>query len=320
MSEERVCLVVNPRSAAGATGRHVPALRRAADAAFGNWELRTTQASGHATALARQAVDEGFDVVVSVGGDGTANEVVNGLFEDAKPVNPNIVFAAVPAGTGSDLVKTLGMPKDYQAAMRLIASAPARPTDAVAVTCTDAVSGQPIHRMGFNVTGFGLNGIVVAQVNAGSKRLGGRLTFLAATLRALATFRPSEVVIEYTDAKGAECEWQGQLSTAMAANGQYCGGGMWMGRGSRMDDGLLALTLIPQLPLRRTLFGGYRLFNGTISNVKGVSTGSISQLSARVLSGPPVLVDVDGEQPGVLPVNLKVLKKVLLVRGEWGGG
>jgi len=317
MRAERLCLIANPRSAAGATGRHLPSIRRAAEESFAQWELRTTEAMGHATELARQAVDEGFDVVVSVGGDGTANEVVNGLFEDEAPVNPEVIFSAIPAGTGSDLVKTLGMPKDYAAAMRVIATARARPTDAVSVTCTDAVSGAPIRRIGFNVIGFGMNGVVVEQVNAGSKKLGGRLTFITATLRALARFTPSHVAIEFVDAVGDPGSWEGQLSTAMLANGQYCGGGMWVGRGSRMDDGLLALTVIPQLPLRRTLFGSYRLFTGTISNVKGVSSSSVSQLSAQVLNGPPVLVDVDGEQPGVLPINAKVLPKALFVRGEW---
>jgi len=317
MSAERLCLIANPRSAAGATGRQLPAIERAADQSFAHWELRTTQAMGHATELARQAVDDGFDVVVAVGGDGTANEVVNGLFEGETPLNPEVVFSVIPAGTGSDLVKTLGMPRDYAQALRVIATAEARPTDAVSVSCTDAESGAPIHRIGFNVIGFGLNGVVVAQVNAGSKKLGGRLTFMAATARALVGFTPSRVAIDYTDSAGQAGAWEGDLSTAMLANGQYCGGGMWMGRGSKMDDGLLALTVIPHLPLRRTLFSSFRLFTGTISDVKGVSSASVSRLSARVLNGPEVLVDVDGEQPGVLPVNARVLSKAVLVRGQW---
>ena len=318
MRGERLCLIANPRSAAGATGRQIPALRRAAGAAFDDWELWTTESMGHATTLARQAVDEGFDVVVSVGGDGTANEVVNGLFEDNKPVSPNVVFSAIPAGTGSDLVKTLGIPKDFDKAMQLIATATARPTDAVSVTCVDPISGRDVHRIGFNVIGFGMNGEVVKQVNAGSKRLGGRMTFLTATIRALIGFTPSQVEMTWTDSDGAEHSWEGLLSSAMLANGQFCGGGMWVGKGSRMDDGLLALTVIPQLPLRRTLFDGHRLFTGTMGDVKGVSSAAVSQLSARVLSGAPVLVDVDGEQPGVLPVNAKVLPKTVLVRGQWG--
>ena len=317
MPAERLCLIANPRSAAGATGRQLPALRRAAGAAFDDFELWTTESMGHATHLARKAIDDGFDVVVSVGGDGTANEVINGFFEHREPVNRAVVFSAIPAGTGSDLVKTLGIPRDYDEAMRLIATAEARPTDAVAITCVDPVTGAEVERIGFNVIGFGLNGVVVKQVNAGSKRLGGRMTFLTATIRALASFRPSQVEITYTDGNGDPGRWEGPLSSAMLANGQFCGGGMWVGRGSHMDDGVLALTVIPQLPLRRTLFGGYRIFTGTFSSVKGVSSASVSQLSARVLNGAPVLVDVDGEQPGVLPVNATVLPKTVLVRAKW---
>ncbi len=317
MRAERLCLIANPSSAAGATGRHLPALRRAAGAAFDSWELRTTEYGGHATLLARQAADDGFDVVVAVGGDGTANEVVNGLFEDERPVNPEVVFSVIPAGTGSDLIKTIGMPRDYDAALRVIATAKARPADAVAVSCTDPESGGPVRRIGFNVVGFGMNGVVVQQVNAGSKRMGGRMTFLTATVRALVSFTPSQVSMTYTTAEGDERGWEGMLSSAMLANGQFCGGGMWVGKGSRMDDGLLNLTVIPQLPLRRMLFGGHRLFSGTISNVKGVSSATVSQLSATVLNGAPVLVDVDGEQPGVLPLNAKVLSKAVLVRGLW---
>lgn len=316
VKDERLCLIVNPHSAAGATARRLGALRRAADRHFQEWDLWCTESPGHASALAAEAVDKGFDVIVAVGGDGTANEVVNGLFEGGAPRKPGVVFSVIPAGTGSDLVKTLGMPLDLDAAMEVVGTAPDRAID---VSVIDLVGhdGEPVQRIGLNVTGFGMNGEVVKRANQSSKRFGGPATFLMATLRTFHRYQPGPVGVRWTDETGAEASWEGRLWSAFVANGQFCGGGMWIGRGGSMGDGLLDLTIVPELPLRSVLTGGHRLFSGTVDLVKNVSRHLASAVRAEALDDAPVLIDIDGEQPGILPITISVVPEGLLSRGQW---
>ncbi|MCA9568246.1 MAG: hypothetical protein KC656_10400 [Myxococcales bacterium] len=308
----RTCLIVNPRSGGGSTERRLEELRAAAAAELGPVELLTTRGPGDATDLTRRALAEGFGRLIAVGGDGTANEVVNGFFDGDLALAPAASFALVHAGTGGDLVKTLRVPSDPREAFRGIGRRSPVPTDVLHHRFAGH-DGSPTERIGINVTGFGLNGKVVERANRSSKRFGGRLTFLGATIASIASYRPVPVAISWMGPDGDEGRWEGPLSSAFVANGEYCGGGMWVGRGGSMHDGCADLTLLPPLPLHRMISGGPRLFSGTIENVKEVSRNLIVRMDAVVASGNSVLIDIDGEQPGLLPITIRVLPKALLV-------
>jgi diacylglycerol kinase family enzyme len=232
-----------------------------------------------------------------------------------RPRRPNLVFGLVHAGTGGDLVKTLRVPDDPAEAMRGFARATPRPIDLLRVSFVDH-DGARVERIGVNVTGFGLSGDVVRIANQGSKQLGSA-TFVAATVTALRSYTPPSVRISAeTDADGearSTWEWSGRLSSAFVANGAYCGGGMWVGRGGAIDDGWADLTVVPELPLSRMILGAPRLFTGSISRVKGVSRTRVRSLTAIADGETRVAIDVDGEQPGFLPIGVRVLQKSLLV-------
>jgi len=315
---EQLCLIVNPRSGAGATGQRLDELRREADRWFAQWVLRTTEGPGHATQLAAEAVSEGFGVVVAVGGDGTASETVNGLFEEDHIRDPDVVFTTIPAGTGSDLVRTLRVPKDFEAALRIAATGETRPSDVAHVVYTPPGTDETEGRICVNVAGFGLSGEVVLRANQSSKRFGGTATFLGASMRSLAAYRPAHARVIWTGEDGADHTWEGSLLTAFVANGAYCGGGMWVGRGGSMQDGLLDLVLVPRLPLHKALVNFPRLYMGTTERTAGVMRERIVSLEAESEGVVPVLLDVDGEQPGGLPIRIRVLPGVLKIRGRWG--
>ena len=113
--------------------------------------------------------------------------------------------------------------------------------------------------------------------------------------------------------EGEGLEWRGALTSAFVANGGYCGGGMWVGRGGDLSDGLVEVTLVPDLPTHRAILATPHLYRGTASNVKEVSSAKISKLEAEALDGAIVLLDLDGEQPGRLPVSVDVIPRTLLV-------
>src|SRR6059058_2665791 len=111
-------LVVNPRSANGATARHFDTIVQAVRGAVGDCPHAFTESPMHAADVTRRALAEGHDLVIAVGGDGTINEVVNGFFEPARPgeapraVKPGAALAVLPRGTGGDFRRTLGLDGD----------------------------------------------------------------------------------------------------------------------------------------------------------------------------------------------------------------
>lgn len=312
---ERLCLIVNPHSAGGATRKRLDDLRRAAARSFAEWEVRETNGPKHATAIARQAVTEGFGVIAAVGGDGTASETVNGLFDGDRPLNPDVVFSVIPAGTGSDLVRTLCVPRDTDEAFRVLAHGETRTSDAIHVTST-LESGGSVSQVGINQAGFGVSAEVVRRSNRSSKKWGGTATFLGATLGAVANFRPAPVRVKWA-AHGEEHTWEGRVLLGFTANGQYAGGGMWIGRGASMHDGLLKLILVPEMSLPRILVAMPRLYSGRLERVRGAVVAEADTIEAALVDGGDVPVDVDGEQPGSLPVSVRVLKGTLKIRGQW---
>ena len=308
--------IVNPRSAGGGTQSKLDDLKRSIDRYFVRSEVVVTEGPGHATELARKAVDDGVDLVVAVGGDGTASETVAGLFQDGAPRSTDISFTVVPAGTGSDFVRSLGMPNRLDDAVRLAAFGPDRLGDAVVQEFIDH-DGEDAQRVSINVTGFGMNGDTVQRANKSSKRLGGTLTFFKATMGSFFSYRPAPVRITWTDDDGADGEWEGKLLSCFVANGAWCGGGMCVGPGGSLTDGAAELTIIPELGTVRTLALTPHLYRGTCAEVPGVVTSRIVSLRAESTTGSLVPVDVDGEQPGGLPLSITILAKAVRLRGVW---
>ena len=120
-STESVCFIINPKAAAGLAGKNISKLESTAKQVFENFRIDQTNAPKHATQLAKQAAKENFDLIVSVGGDGTCHEILNGLIEEDQLVHPKTRFAVVPIGTGSDLIKSLQTPKELLPALQIAA-------------------------------------------------------------------------------------------------------------------------------------------------------------------------------------------------------
>jgi hypothetical protein len=150
------------------------------------------------TAFARQAVEEGAELVISVGGDGTNNEVLNGLFPDGRPISERIAMSVIPGGTGGDFARLLQIPKDPAAAAKRLAGAKPRPIDVGLLTCADH-EGATIRRMFLNIASFGLGGEVDARVNRTTKIFGGFASFFWASLTTLFTYKNRHVRLRVDD-------------------------------------------------------------------------------------------------------------------------
>ncbi|MFQ5458768.1 MAG: diacylglycerol/lipid kinase family protein, partial [Myxococcota bacterium] len=254
----------------------------------------------HATALARRAIEEGAEVVISVGGDGTNNEVLNGLFDNGKPLNPDAAMAVFPGGTGGDFARLLKVPKDpVEAAKRFATSAPRR-IDVGRLTCIDH-AGQEAAHMFLNIAGFGIGGEVDARVNRTTKMFGGFASFLWATLVTLFTYRNRPVHLRVDDVLDEECV----IQHVTVANGQYFGGGMWAAPEAALDDGLFDIIISGDITKREMILHGGDIYKG--EHLAHPKNRFLRGRRVTASAAEATLIDMDGEQPGRLPVTLEIV-------------
>jgi diacylglycerol kinase (ATP) len=301
-------LIVNPRSAAGRTGRHFDRIARAVRSAIGDFECAFTQSRGDGSRLAREAVASGGELVIAVGGDGTASEVVDGLTL-ARPRDPDPLFGFIPRGTGGDLRRTLGLPQDLDEAARALASRRDVLCDLGRIEFVGP-DGKPAVRHFVNVAGFGVSGVVSEEVNRGLKLGSGKLSFMLASAKAL--LRWSDQPVRWRADEGA---WVEQHVTALSVcNGRYFGGGMQVAPNARIDDGLFDVVVWKGLGFADFITKKRMLYDGTHVTLRNTEVLRARTVEAEPIGDSPVLLDVDGEQPGRLPARITILPGALRVR------
>ena len=301
-------LIVNPQSASGRTGRHFDAIARAVRAAVGEFECAFTKARGDGARLAREAVDAGGKLVVAVGGDGTASEVIDGLVDGGRLRDPESTFGFIPRGTGGDFRRTLGLPEDLDTAARALAGTRTVICDLGRIALLGH-DGVPQIRHFANVAGCGVSGLVSQKVES-LKLPSGKLSFMLASARALIGW--SDQPVRWRLDGGA---WRDESITALSVcNGRYFGGGMMVAPGARIDDGWFDIVIWSRLGITDFITKKSMLYDGThvkLSNT-AVHRGRLVEVEPR--DGAQVLVDVDGEQPGALPARFDLLPGALRIR------
>ena len=305
MSENfKTLLVVNPHSSGGRTGRNWPEVQRLTKDALGDFEFKLTTGLGEAVQITREAVKKGFEMVVSVGGDGTNNEVVNGFFENSKMINPEAVFAIICSGTGSDFIKTAGVPRDYHESVPLLKGKNFKNIDLGWMKHKDH-SGKMVERHFINIASFGMGGLSDYYVNKSKKLLGGKATFLLAAARA-GLFYKNQLVKFKLD-NGPEMERK--IFNVAVANGRYFGAGMMVAPMAELEDGTFEIVILGDLGIPERL-----KLSAAIRTGAHMKMPKIEHFRAQhiVVDSPEiVLLDIDGEQPGSLPAEFKVLPKII---------
>lgn len=261
----------------------------------------------HAYTLAREAASAGAELLVSVGGDGTFNEIVNGLLELKQPAEHLPELGIISVGTGSDLARTFAIPADFRKAVAVIREGRTILMDVGCVAFgRDGVTWQ---RHYANVMDVGLGGKVVRIANHLPKHLGGFLTFLLSSLIGLATFQPLRLRLR--DDMGHQDD--GSISIVGAANGRFFGGGMHIAPMARIDDGLLNVLYVKDT----TLFTFIRRILVPVYQAGHLGYARLRCFTCRKLeiSGDEVfLVDIDGEEEKAQEVTVTVKPAALRIR------
>jgi YegS/Rv2252/BmrU family lipid kinase len=270
-----------------------------------NYKAVLTERRLHAIELTQQYIKEGYRKIISVGGDGTLNEIVNGVFAQKEVTTSEITLAVISVGTGNDWVRTFHIPNDYEEAIALIGKQDTFLQDAGKVTYINGSS--PVTRFFINMAGLGFDGLVAQKTNADKDRgVGNPLLYFKNIFVSLFSFQSVQTRI-VVDTR----EINTKIFSMGVGIGQYNGGGMKQAPDAIPDDGLFALTLIKDMSKWSVIANVRRLYDGTIGRHKKVEIlkGKYIKIEPQV----PVLLEVDGESLGKSPFTFDVVPKSLRV-------
>ena len=302
----KTAFIVNPHAGNGSTGSIWPFIESLAKDRLGLFDTYMTRKPGDAVIFAKNAIAEKTSLLVCVGGDGTLNEVVNGVMNHEESVRSNVTLGFIPNGTGCDFVRTVSRPKDIEQAMDLIASDHTRSID-LGVLFLKNHKGCDRCRYFHNIASFGLGGEVSRRVNRTTKALGPFISFIWATLISVFLYGTKTIRILVD----GSFEKKVSVWNMVVANGQYHGGGMWVAPDASVCDGLLHLTIIGNLTISEVFLNLSKLYNGRIYDIDKVIARTCRKVAA--ISDDRVLLEVDGEQPGMLPMVAKIVPDAIQI-------
>jgi diacylglycerol kinase (ATP) len=284
-------LIANPRAGRGKVADALPRVERVLRRQGLGYRIVRTTHPGHAAEAAREALENGERFLVAVGGDGTVHEVVNGMIDDGRPCDA--VLGVVAAGSGSDFVRSFGLPGDAEQAAGRLAGDGVRAVDVGTVTCVGAKS-----RCFVNIAQAGLGGEVVAR-SAGLSRYLGGARYAAAFWLTMPGFRPAAVRI---DGDGHAYAWR--AFNVVVANCRFYGGGMQISPNSDPGDCLLDV-LVMTGPKSGSFTTLPKVYRGTHLPHRHIAELRAGRL--RVDADAPFPVEADGELLGTTPASFGII-------------
>ncbi len=304
--------IVNPVSGGGRTRKIWPKIADNMRAQGFRLHIHETSGVGDATDIARRIVAEGIRDIVVVGGDGTLNEVVNGIIEKDAVSTADVVLSLIPCGTGRDFARTLGI-QSPEHAVDVIQSGSVQSVDIGSITYSS--EGREIQRFFVNVADVGLGAETAAWMNHSSKRLGGFLGYLVAATRTILVFngRQTRVTID-----GNEIH-DGPADMVVLANGRFFAGGMQIAPTASVCDGMFDVFVLDDvakhtllLSLLPKVYRGKHVGHPAVHHYQGTTV--------EIHSPDALPFEVDGEQPGSTDIYATVRRGSLKVRAPVPAG
>ena len=275
--------IVNPVAGKGTGKKVFRSLQAELERRTIRYELVETTAPGHATEAARAAVTP---IVVSVGGDGTINEIANGITGSTK------CLGIIPAGSGNDFIKSVGVPRKPLQALQTLLRGVIRPVDIGTVRCTPTRDGEGIFgpRLFVNGVGVGFDAAVAARTRE-IPFLSGTTLYVVAVLQTLGKYAPPNFRIQFD---GSSRDVRGLLIAI--GNGKCAGGGFYLTPEARVDDGLLDICSVDDKNIFQILSLMPRVMRGKHHNVPGVKFFKEKRLT--ISADETFYVHADGEIVG----------------------
>jgi YegS/Rv2252/BmrU family lipid kinase len=314
---KKICLIVNPAAAGDRAIKEYEKIKHFLDE---NADLTTlfSEYPKHSIELAKSAVLEGVQRIISFGGDGTHNEVLNGILQGAKEKFskeveklsenekaeiPSLGFVSI--GSGNDLRKTLKLPKDIKEAFETAIFGKTKWIDAGYFEFKD-FEGKDASRYFINILGGGFSGTVTMKANQAKKTIFKNIVYLNALLKTLIFSSAPHGVLLNGDKKV-----DGKFFEFDISNGKYFGGGMLLSPNSELDDGYFNVSVFRNYTGVEVLFKIYKLYNGTITKEKKLYYEKAKEV--YIECSPKALLEADGEVIGFTPIKVKIVENAVQV-------
>ncbi len=282
---KRYCIIVNPISGRGAGKIVIPAVESGLRQRGLDFDLVQTEQPGHGIELARQAAQDGYPIVVAVGGDGTANEVLNGLVTARQTGAGTSAMGVLCVGRGNDFAFGADIPKDLQAGLDILAKDQRKTIDVGQVT-----GGlYPQGRYFGNGVGIGFDAVVGFEALK-LKRLSGFPSYIVAALKTIFLYYSAPLLKIETD---QQTFTQPSLMVSIM-NGRRMGGGFLMAPQGQIDDGAFNLCIVGQVSRLRIFPLILRFMQGTQAGHPAVKMLQSKQVSVTALQGT-LPAHADGE-------------------------
>jgi diacylglycerol kinase (ATP) len=237
---------------------------------------------------------------VAVGGDGTVNEVVNGL------VGAEAELAVVPRGTGADFARSFAIPKRFERAIGIAKSGRLRRIDLGRATFR-SWAGEEASWFFANIASAGMSGAIAKRTNETTKALGGKASYLWATVAVFARWKATEIAVSVdVEHRGA------RMHDVVVANGRYFGGGIMICPEAEPDDGRFDVLLIGDLTKRDLVQTMHKTYKGR--HLPHPKAELLRGVAVTIEAPQPLPIQLDGEQPGTTPVRFEVVPGALRLR------
>jgi diacylglycerol kinase (ATP) len=307
-------VIVNPKSAAGSTQNRWAEIASDLRTHFGAFQVAFTKRQGDGINLAWRGAEAGRRLIIACGGDGTINEVANGILQSHAT---DVELGVLPSGTGGDFRRSLGMPTNIREAAQKLKSGKTKKIDVGRVTFINH-EGEQVTRYFLNVSSIGLPVSIVERVKTRNSLdwlpndlIRGKMSFAISALQEILDLNFITVRVSIDGKK------EKSLNTVnfSVANSRFFGGGMKIAPEARLDDGFFDIVNIGDIRTARVLLNAFTLYRGTHLELPEVKSTRAKKIEVSPANpGQIILLEIDGELPGRLPAIFDIVPDVLKVR------
>lgn len=311
-NESLPLVIVNPKSAGGATASHWAETASDFRAHFGAFNVAFTKKQGDGASLAKRAIEAGRRFIIACGGDGTINEVANGILGTGADCELGIL----PSGTGGDFKRTLEIPSNTREAARALREGATKTIDAGRVTFQN-FENETVSRYFLNVSSFGLSASINARVKSKNYfkwlpfgTIRGRANFAVSTLQEVLENEFKTVRVKIDE------ETEKSLNTLnfCVCNARFFGGGMKIAPEAKINDGFFDVVNIGDIRTAKILLNAYTLYRGTHLSLEEVKATLARRVEVSPAGDEEIHIETDGELPGKLPAVFEIVPNALKVR------
>ncbi len=305
-TNDKWLVIVNPNAGVKKGSRDWPKILPMLKDEGLDFEYLLTEHRNHANQITIDRIGKGFRNIIVVGGDGTMNEVVNGIFLQQTVPTEEITLGMIPVGTGNDWCRTFSIPFDYKEAIKILK----KKNSVLQDTGRISYFKKEVHQIRYfmNIAGMGYDALVAKKTNVlKDKGHGGPFTYFYFIFTSLLQFVFPEAIIEVDD----EPVFKGEIFSMNVGICKYNGGGMMQVPFAIPDDGLFDVTLIRKAPKWMVIRYARKLYDGTLVKLDFVKT--FRGKSVRIRSTARIYLEADGESLGHSPFVFEMLPRSLRV-------